>query len=95
MDDRPQLGLKVKALLAATVTGLIELGLVRYVVLPRLAQSLSSKQVPWLREAFVMHPVWVLLAFLALAAGLSLPVLIVALWMSRLGPWRNGSTSTT
>ena len=92
MDDQPQLSLKVKALLAAMVTGLVELGLVRYVVLPRLGQGLSPNQVQWLREAFVTHPIWVLLAILALAAALSVPVLLVALRVSRLGPWRDRST---
>jgi hypothetical protein len=95
MDDRPQVSLKVKALLAATVTGLVELALVRYVVLPMLAEGLSPNQVQWLREAFVTHPIWALLAILALAIGLSVPVLLVALRVSRLGPWRGGSTRTS
>ena len=86
--DRDQRDRLVKALLAATMTGVAELGLLHYVLLPRVAQDLTPNQLQWMRGAFATHTAWFLLAIVALAAVLSLPVLIVALRMARLGPWR-------
>ena len=74
---------KVKALLAAAVTGVAMLALVQYVMLPKLALDVNPAQRIWLRDAFVTHTGWLLLAIVALAAILSLPVLLVALWMAR------------
>jgi hypothetical protein len=88
MNDRDQIDRLVRALLAAALTGAAELGLVRYVLLPRLARGLTPNQVRWLRETFVTHSAWLVLAMVALAAILALPVLIVALRTARLGPWR-------
>ena len=74
---------KVKALLAAAVTGVAMLALVQYVMLPKLARDVNRAQRIWLRDAFMTHTSWLLLAIVALAAILSLPVLLVALWMAR------------
>jgi hypothetical protein len=94
MNDRDQRDRLVKALLAAALIGVAELGLVRYVLLPRLVQGLTPNQLQWLRGVFVTHTAWFMLAILALAAVLGLPVLIVALRTARLGPWRYGSAGT-
>ena len=94
MNDRDQRERLVKALLAGSLIGVAELGLVRYVLLPRLARALTPNQVQWLRGAFVTHTMWFLLAIVALAAVLGLPVLIVALRTTRLDPWRYTSTRT-
>ncbi len=71
----------VKALLAAAVTGAAMLLLVQNVLLPKLARDVTPAQRIWLRDAFMTHTGWVLFAIVALAAILSLPVLLVALWM--------------
>jgi hypothetical protein len=83
MNNPDQPGRLVKALLAAAVTGVAELGVVRYVLLPRLAHALTRDQVQWLRDAFATHTVWFLLSIFALTAVLGLPVLFVALWTAR------------
>jgi len=74
---------KVKALLAALVTGATMLALVQYVILPEFVRDVTPSQHIWLRNAFLTHPVWVLFAIVALTAIFSLPVLLVALWVVR------------
>ena len=74
---------KLKALLAAAVTGAAMLVLVQYVVLPKLARNVTPAQRIWLRDAFMTHTGWFLFANVVLVAILSLPVLLVALWMVR------------
>ena len=83
MRDLDRLNRKVKALLAAAVTGVAILVLVRYVMLPGVAREMTPAQRMWLRDAFMSNTVWLLFAIVALAAILSLPVLLVALWMLR------------
>ena len=73
----------MKALIAAALTGAAMLALVQYVVLPKLARNATPAQRIWLRDAFATHTGWLLLTIVALAAILSLPVLLVALWMAR------------
>jgi hypothetical protein len=84
-DRQPRL---VRALVLAALAGSAILGLVRWVIFPALARNLTPPQIQWLRTAFQAHPVWFLLAILALAGLLALPVLLVALWGMRAGPWR-------
>ncbi len=81
MRDPGQVKRIVKALLAAAVTGAAMLALVQYALLPKLARDVTPAQRVWLRDAFMTHTGWFLVAILALAAILSLPVLLVALWM--------------
>jgi hypothetical protein len=83
MRDLGQLNRKGKALLAAAVTGAAMLLLVHYAILPKLAQDVTPAQRIWLRDAFMTHTVRFLLTIVALVAILSLPVLLVALWMVR------------
>jgi|SRR5690348_17161124 hypothetical protein len=89
-DQQPRL---VRALLLAGVAGSAILGFVRYVCLPALARSMTRAQFQWLRVAFHAHPAWFMLAILALAGLLALPVLLVALWAMRAGPWRESRPS--
>jgi predicted PurR-regulated permease PerM len=83
MRDRDRVRRLVKAILAAALTGAGMLGLVRYVVLPLLAQKITDEEIGWLRQAFATHPVWCLLAIFAIAAALGLPALLVAVWTLR------------
>jgi hypothetical protein len=92
MNDRDRRRL-VKALTAAALAGAAEIGVVRYVLLPRLVGALTPNQLQWLRSAFFTHTAWSLLAMVALAATLGLPVLIVALRTAHLGPWRDRSVA--
>ena len=78
-----RLNRKVKALLAAAGTGAAMLVLVQYVMLPWLAGAMTPDQGIWLRDVFVTHTGWFLLAIVALTAIFSLPVLLVALWIVR------------
>ena len=68
--------------------GASEIALMQYVLLPGLGQRLTPEQVQWMRAAFGNHPVWLLPAILAVAAVLTLPVLLVTLRIEHLGPWR-------
>ena len=92
-QHRPQLRRILKVWLTAASMGAVILGLTQYVLLPAVAQRLTPSQLMWLREAFQAHTAWFLLAILVLAAILGLPLLIVALWAARLGPWRENSPS--
>jgi len=83
----------LKALIASAVTGVAEIGVLRYVLLPRIERALAANQIHWLRVAFVTHTAWFLLATLALAAAMGLPVLIVAMRTAHLGPWRDSSAA--
>ncbi len=94
MNDRDKRERLVKALLAAALTGMVELGLVQYVLLPGLARGLTTNQVQWLRETIAGHTTGFLLAIVALTAVLALPVLLVALRIARLGPWGNSSAGS-
>ena len=76
-----RLNLKVKALLAAAVTGAGMLVLLQYLALPRLEREVSPAQRIWLRYVFMTHTGWFLVAIVALTAIVALPVLFVALWM--------------
>jgi hypothetical protein len=78
----------VKASLLAGLVGAIIIGLLHYMVLPALARRLTTSQVIWLRETFKAHTGWVLFTILGVTALLGLPVLLVALWAARIGPWR-------
>ncbi|MBZ5578924.1 MAG: hypothetical protein LAP40_20375 [Acidobacteriia bacterium] len=88
VTPRPEPGRVAQAILAAALVGAAILSLVLYGILPRVAGWLSPEQTEWLREAFRTHPYGVLLAILASSGVLSLPVLLVALRVARLGPWR-------
>jgi len=78
-----RLNRKMKALLAGAVTGAAMLALVQYVVLPNFARDLTPSQRTWLRDLFMAHMGWFLFGMIVLAAIFALPVLLVALWMSR------------
>ena len=92
MRNRDELERRVRAVLAAGVTGAAVLAMMQYLVFPRLTRGLTAAEVRWLREAFQTHPGWVLLATVALAAVSGLPVLLAGLWGARLGPWRDKRT---
>jgi hypothetical protein len=79
---RPRL---LRAVVAAGVTGAVVLGVVRYAALPALWRGLSAAQIEFLRNAFRVHPVWVLAAIVAIAGLLSVPVLLAAIWAARSG----------
>ena len=89
MVDLAQRRRLIKALVAAVVAGACILGLLHYLLLPAMARGLTTAQLKWLRTAFETHPGLFLFAILVLAAALSLPVLIVALRTTHLGPWRD------
>jgi sugar phosphate permease len=88
MDDGDQRQRLLKAVLLAGLVGAAIISLMRWVVFPALVRGLTHAQVAWLRQALDTHTVWVLLAILAIGALLGVPVLLVALWAARLGPWR-------
>lgn len=77
-----------KAFLLAALTGAVILSLFLYAILPALEHRLTPAQIEWLQLAFLAHPYWVLLSIFVLSALCSLPVLLVALRVGHLGPWR-------
>ena len=86
MREANRLKEKVKAVLVTAVSGTAMLALVHYGLLPRLGRYVSPAQRSWLRSAFLMHPFGVLLSIVALSAILSLPLLLVSLWIVRRRP---------
>jgi hypothetical protein len=89
MDSREQRQALIRALPVAALTGALLFGVVRYVLMPMVAQGLTLDQLRWLSQAFETHTALVLFAILALAGILALPVMLVALRTARLGPWRS------
>ena len=76
----------VRGILASAATGLLIYLLAIDVALPRIAGRLTGENREWLREAFLRHPVGILIAILGIAAILALPVLGVFRWVY--GPLR-------
>jgi hypothetical protein len=75
----------LRAIVASAAVGVVVYPLTMYVALPELASRLSDDHVRWLRDAFVDHPVFVLVGILLIAGLLGLPVLAVFLWVYRRG----------
>ena len=86
MRDNPRR--LIKTIVLAGLTGAAMMSLVLYVILPATTQRLTAPQIAWLREMFNAHTSLMLLALLVTAALLGLPVFLIALWATRLGPWR-------
>ena len=72
-----------KAYLVTVLVAASEIALVRYVLLPMVARSLTPEQRNWLHEAFSTHLALVLLAIVVFVMLLGVPVLLVGLRMLR------------
>ena len=83
MRDLDQLSRIMKALVVAAVSGAAILVLVQYLILRKVKRGLTTAQRLWLRDAFNSHTAWFLFAIVALAAIISLRVLLVALRVLR------------
>ncbi len=85
MNDRPARPRLLAAALAAVATGALVLGLVHFLLLPALVMRLTEQQLAWLQAALTRHTAWVMAGMFGVALVLSVPVLLVALWVGRSG----------
>jgi len=81
MVARLDRGKLLRATAASAAAGAGIYLLVMQWALPAVQTGLTPAQIEWIRQAFMHHPAVVLVAIMAIAAVLGLPVLMVFRWV--------------